>query len=84
MMVMKALLQMMAVILMVTLMITTLLKRVKMTKVMMAMILDVIGDVCNNAKGDVDDGEENSNLSLPVRLCGKIVNPFTAEVPSSS
>ena len=83
MMVMKALLQMMAVILMVTLMITTLLKRVKMTKVMMAMILDAIFDVCNIVKGDVDGGEDNSNLSLPVGLSGKVVNPFTAEVPPS-
>ena len=56
MMVMKALLQMMAVAMLVTLLITTLLKRVKMTKLMMAMILAVIGDVCNIVKGDVDGG----------------------------
>ena len=55
-----------------------------MTELMISMKMGVIGDVCNNAKGDVDDGEENSNLSLPVGLSGKVVNPFTAEVPSSS
>ena len=83
MMVMKALLHMMAVAMLVMLMITTLLKRVKMTELMISMKMGVIGDVCNNAKGDVDGGEDNSNLSLPVRLCGKVVNPFTAEVPPS-
>ena len=84
MMMMKASLQMMAVAMLVILMITTLLKRVKMTELVISMKMGVIGDVCNNAKGDVDDGEENSNLSLPVSLCGKVVNPFTAEVPPSS
>ena len=49
----------------------------------MEMILDIIGDVCNIVKGDVDGGEDNSNLSLPVGLRGKVVNPFAAEVPPS-